>query len=206
MFIKDFLLTLIFTINKLFMIKQNEIINLQDFLEYEDFYNLKSHAKTLNWTFTSRASATMPEWHLNCPIYGGMKTPIVDYNQLPEIFRPVLMKLTKEYNVLIRPYDVYFNAYKFGNEMEIHTDKITKKGFNRTIIMYLTDDWLPQWHGETVFYDEKKEHIKSSIIPYPNSVVIFDSRIPHTSVPISKFCLENRIILVFQCEIEPIDI
>tara|TARA_R110000824_G_scaffold218908_3_gene405685 strand:+ start:2746 stop:3312 length:567 start_codon:yes stop_codon:yes gene_type:complete len=188
------------------MIKENEIINIQDFLEYEDFYDLQSHSKKLNWTFTGRASATMSEWHLNCPIYGGVKNPIIDYNQLPEVFRPILMKLSKQYNVLIRPYDVYFNAYKFGNEMEIHTDKITKKGFNRTIIMYLTEDWLPQWHGETVLYDEKKEHIRSAIVPYPNSVLIFDGRIPHTSVPISKFCLENRIILVFQCEIQKIDV
>ena len=71
------------------MIKENEIINIQDFLDYEDFYDLQSHSKKLNWTFTGRASATMSEWHLNCPIYGGVKNPILDYNQLPEIFRPI---------------------------------------------------------------------------------------------------------------------
>ena len=31
------------------MIKENEIINIQDFLDYEDFYDLQSHSKKLNW-------------------------------------------------------------------------------------------------------------------------------------------------------------
>jgi Rps23 Pro-64 3,4-dihydroxylase Tpa1-like proline 4-hydroxylase len=187
------------------MIKENEIINIQNFLSYEDFYSLKTFAKELSWTFTGRASSTMAEWNLNKPIYSADKEPLTNYDLILPIYRIALDKLNKQYNVFIKPYDIYFNAYKFGNEMEIHTDKITKPGFNRTIIIYLTDDWLTKFHGETVFYDEKQQDIRKAVIPYSNSVVIFDSRIPHSSVPISKFCLENRIILVYQCEIQPLN-
>tara|TARA_R100000455_G_C6220746_1_gene85294 strand:- start:168 stop:728 length:561 start_codon:yes stop_codon:yes gene_type:complete len=186
------------------MIKPDEILNFQNFLDYDEFYNLQRQKTDMSWKFHGRASASMKEWHLNNPVYGGVKNPITDYTMLPEILRPPLIKLSNKYNVLIRPYDIYYNAYKFGNEMEIHTDKITKPGFNRTIILYLTDEWSPEWHGETVLYDDKKETIRKAVIPYPNSVLVFDSRIPHSSVPISKFCLENRVILVYQCEIEPI--
>ncbi|BAR14056.1 Predicted proline hydroxylase (EGL-9) [uncultured Mediterranean phage uvMED] len=184
------------------MIKQNEIINIKNFLNYEEFFNLKSLSNTIQWGFYGRSSSAMKEWHLNHPIYGGEKSPIKNFSQLHPGFQYILNKLSKQYNCLIHPYDIYFNAYRFGNEMDIHTDKVTKPGFNRTIIFYLTEDWLPQWHGETVFYDDKSEDVIKSVLPYPNSVVIFDSRIPHSSVPISKFCTENRIILVFQCEIE----
>ncbi len=184
------------------MINEKEIINIQNFLDYQDFHLLRDYSKNINWTFTGRSSNTMTEWHLNSSIYGGKKNPIEDYNKLESIFRIALNKLSKQYNCFIKPYDIYFNAYKFGNEMDIHTDKTTKNGFNRTIVLYLTDDWQPSWHGETVFYDDKCQHIIKSVIPYPNSVIIFDGRIPHSSVPISKFCLENRRILVYQCEIE----
>ncbi len=188
------------------MIKENEIINIQNFLNYDDFYTLRNtRSKTLPWYFEGRASYTMAEWHLNHPIYGGKKSAITDFNDLIPEYQIPLLTLSKKYNVLIHPYDIYFNCYKFGNEMEIHTDKKTKEGFNRTIIVYLTDDWFPQWHGETVFYDQNAEHVRQSIVPYSNSAAIFDSRIPHTSAPISKFCLINRTIIVYQCQIELID-
>lgn len=184
------------------MRKEKEILNIKNFLTYEEYFNLKSVVNDLQWGFYGRSSSAMAEWHLNHPIYGGNTKALKNFNELHPQLRFVLNKLSKDYNCLIHPYDIYFNAYRFGNEMDIHTDKCTRPGFNRTIIIYLTDDWLPQWHGETVFYDDKTEDVIKSVLPYPNSAVIFDSRIPHSSVPISKFCVEKRIILVYQCEIE----
>ena len=186
------------------MIKEKEVINLQNVLEFKDYYSLLNRCKSQAWRFNSRASDTSLECHLNNTIYGMKPIPITDYKDLDPLYGKILNTLNKKYKIFIKPYDIYYNSYKFGNEMEIHPDKTTKEGFNRTIIIYLTETWLPEWHGETVLYDEKKENIIKAVIPYPNSAAIFDARIFHTSVPISKFCLGNRYILVFQTEIENI--
>ena len=188
------------------MIPEKEIINLHNILEPKDYYSLFNHCKAQAWRFTSKATKTMHEYHLNHPVLsiktGMQPTPITHYKNLDPLHSNILNILNKKYKIFIKPFDIYYNSYKFGNEMEIHADKTTKEGFNRTIIIYLTETWLPEWHGETVFYDDRGENIIKTIVPYPNSAVISDARIFHTSVPISKFCLSNRYILVFQTEIE----
>ena len=52
------------------MINEKEIINIQNFLDYQDFHLLRDYSKNINWTFTGRSSNTMTEWHLNSSIYG----------------------------------------------------------------------------------------------------------------------------------------
>ena len=83
------------------MIKPDEILVFQDFLDYDEFYNLQCQKAKMSWQFQGRSSASMKEWHLNNPVYGGLKNPITDYTMLPEILRPPLIKLTNKYNVLI---------------------------------------------------------------------------------------------------------
>jgi hypothetical protein len=192
------------------MILEKEIINLPNVLDLKDYYSLVNRCKTQTWRFASKSSDRMPEYHLNHTILkvpeGQRPTPTTHYKNLDPLHSKILNMLNKKYKIFIKPYDIYYNSYKFGNEMEIHADKTTQEGLNRTIIIYLTETWLPEWHGETVFYDDQRKNIIKTIVPYPNSAVIADARIFHTAVPISKFCLNNRYILVFQTEIERKDI
>ena len=56
------------------MIKPDEILVFQDFLDYDEFYNLQCQKAKMSWQFQGRSSASMKEWHLNNPVYGGLKT------------------------------------------------------------------------------------------------------------------------------------
>ena len=52
------------------MIKPDEILVFQDFLDYDEFYNLQCQKAKMSWQFQGRSSASMKEWHLNNTVYG----------------------------------------------------------------------------------------------------------------------------------------
>ena len=47
------------------------------------------------------------------------------------------------------------------------------------MIVYMNEYWIPNYGGETIFYDDKLD-IVHAVVPKPGRVVIFDGRI-HTS-------------------------
>lgn len=96
------------------------------------------------------------------------------------------------------PHNVYFNSYKFGDEIQAHVDKQTKTKNNKTLIIYCTKEWKVDWHGETILYNNNE--IIGGSLPMPNSAICFNSAILHSSAPISRYCKELRNILVFQLE------
>jgi len=116
-----------------------------------------------------------------------------------KILNKILNKIQKIYNHKYLPHNLYFNYYKFGDEIRTHKDKNTN-GKNKTFILYCTKQWSNDWHGNTIFYSKDALDIVGGIVPYPNTAVCFDSDIFHTSDPISKYCLENKVILVYQLE------
>ena len=65
---------------------------------------------------------------------------------------------------------------------------------------YCTKNWNLNLHGNTVFYSSDAKQIIGGSIPYPNTAVCFDSNILHSATPISKFCNEKRLLLVYQLE------
>ena len=67
--------------------------------------------------------------------------------------------------------------------------------------MILTEEWKADWHGETMLYDEEETNILFSSLPCSNTALIFDSGLKHGISPISKFCLQDRIVLVLQLDI-----
>ena len=81
----------------------------------------------------------------------------------------------------------YVNAHKFGDEDNIHRDEVRiHKG--ATIIVYLCDEWRPEWGGQTMFFKDKEHglEIVHSVLPKPMRYVIFDKDIPHCVAPLSR--------------------
>lgn len=148
--------------------------------------NLNKYDKNLNFTFIDT------------------KEPIINTSELPGINNMIIKKLESIYCVKIKPHNAYLNSYQFGNEMEIHTDRITKLNYNRTFIIYLNScpKWELEWGGHTVIYNKEKNKILHTSIPKRNSLVVFDGLLPHAMIPIGRTCFERRIILVYQTEIE----
>jgi len=116
-----------------------------------------------------------------------------------KILNIILKKIQDYYKEEYLPHNLYFSYYKFGDEIRMHTDRNTGKK-NKTFIFYCTKTWDLNWHGNTVFYSSDALRIIGGSIPYPNTAVCFDSVILHSATPISRFCNEKRIILVYQLE------
>jgi|TARA_R100001132_G_C3271805_1_gene93891 hypothetical protein len=131
-------------------------------------------------------------------------------NPEEKILKTILKKIQDRYKCKYLPHSLYFNYSRFGDEVRVHTDRDTSNSLrevgntvrkkNKTFMFYCTRRWHLNWYGETLFYSFDGTEVTGGSIPYPNRAVCFDSDIPHSPVPISRFCNEKRIVLVYQME------
>lgn len=179
---------------------------IPNFLDNNQLKKVVNSLNGLPWYHTSKANdntqknydANLNHTFLDTP------NPLSDYTQLGDFNISILNKLNKTYNVKFKPHNAYLNCYEHGDEMQIHTDRVTKTDHNRTVILYInsTDKWDVEWSGHTLLFDRDKKSIIKSSIPFRNTMLVFDAGLPHGIAPISKSCYEKRIILVYQTEIE----
>jgi len=67
-------------------------------------------------------------------------------------------------------------------------------------VYYPHERWSPNWGGETIFYNERENRITGCFYPKPNSVVVFDGRIPHRANGVTRAYAGMRITLMFKTE------
>jgi SM-20-related protein len=87
----------------------------------------------------------------------------------------------------------YLNAHTFGTDGWPHTD--TDRCDELTTVLYLTQEWKPEWCGETVIFDGRGD-IEAAVIPKPNRLLAFPSDRLHSPRPLSKVFEGLRIVLV----------
>ncbi len=110
-----------------------------------------------------------------------------------ESFQP---KVLPENPVLVR---AYCNAYTYGCDGYIHSDSDVTEDI--TAIMYLNKQWNPNWAGETAFFDDSGEIVRS-VIPKYGRLVTFPSRMRHVGRAVSRICPQLRTVLVFKARPE----
>lgn len=159
---------------------------------YEKIYNI---SRNIDWQNKVRLDGKYSTHLTHQIINSRITTPKLKqpYTELVEVISNTL-------KVKVFPHNMYYNIYQHGNECGIHTDRETRNT-NFTFILYLTDKWKADWHGATTLYNDSETDVLFSSIPYPNTALIFDSRIKHGVTPISKLCFTDRIILVLQLDI-----
>lgn len=171
-----------------------------NFLNQEDYEELLKYIKNIPW---GKFVCDLPDDKYDTNYISHFCHTLISEKKgirpKEKIFNKILNKIQKKYNCNYLPHNLYFNYYRFGDEIRTHYDKYTN-GKNKTFILYCTKQWSNDWHGNTIFYSKDSLNIIGGIVPYPNTAVCFDSNILHTSDPISKYCLEKRIILVYQLE------
>ena len=94
-------------------------------------------------------------------------------------------------------YASYVNSLKFGDMPGIHVDAPYFVEDNLTVLVYLNAEWMPNWGGETIFYDDKLD-AKKIVSLKPGRVVMFDGRIPHTGRAPNRITPYNRYILAYK--------
>jgi Rps23 Pro-64 3,4-dihydroxylase Tpa1-like proline 4-hydroxylase len=95
-------------------------------------------------------------------------------------------------SVLIR---CYLNGYTYGTDGYFHTD--SHRADEHTVIVYMNEDWEPDWAGETVFLDDDGDIIKS-VLPRRNRAVIFPSNVLHAGRSVSRKCTVLRETMIFK--------
>jgi SM-20-related protein len=91
----------------------------------------------------------------------------------------------------------YANGHTYGLGGQPHTDDARPGTF--TLLYYPMPVWLPEWEGETLFYDLQGELI-GGVKPAPNRAVLFDSRIPHCGRAPGRACPALRVTVAFKLE------
>lgn len=94
-------------------------------------------------------------------------------------------------------YSAYMNVLKFGDAPRIHCDAPHWCDNQVTMIVYLNEYWIPNYGGETIFYDNNLD-ILHAVVPKPGRVVIFDGRIPHSARTPTPYFLWNRYMLAYK--------
>ena len=89
----------------------------------------------------------------------------------------------------------YLNAYTYGTDGYFHID--SNRSDDRTTVIYLADQWDPDWAGETVFLDDSGNIIKA-VLPKRNRAVIFPSNIRHAARSVSRKCEKLRRTVIFK--------
>lgn len=180
---------------------QDFIDYIPNFLPEGEFNLLEKQIQTIKWDFNSFALNDKNENKFN----KSCNYTFMDENKAVKNFNNfIISKLNILYDTEFMPHNAYFNSYQYGNEMEIHTDRITKLNFNRTVILYINSCsfWDIGWGGQTLIFNKDKNKILNSSIPFRNSLLVFDGLLPHGMAPLSRNCFEQRIVLVYQTEIK----
>jgi SM-20-related protein len=92
----------------------------------------------------------------------------------------------------------YANAMCYGMDGTVHRD--ASEPGNYTAVYYPHERWSPNWGGETMFYNQEEDRVWGCMYPKPNSLAVFDGRIPHRANGVTRSYAGMRITLMFKTE------
>jgi len=105
-------------------------------------------------------------------------------------FKNVVDVYTNEMDELRKqPFTVersYINFATMETVDFIHCDCLADDTKQYTLLHYANWCWDPNWHGETVFYDDQGRDVVAAVTLKPGRVVFFNGNIPHSAIAPSR--------------------
>lgn len=95
------------------------------------------------------------------------------------------------------PERILLNMYGFGDSSWIHRDSDEHGGW--TAVLFLSEFWNPNWHGQLVLLDDSQNNVIKSFMPVPGRFVLFKNSILHAAAPVSREAQFPRMALAIQC-------
>lgn len=86
----------------------------------------------------------------------------------------------------------YSNAHTYGQDGQIHTDD------GHITALFYPMPWNIKHEGGTAFYNEDITDSIAYASYKENRLVIFDAKIPHRAMPVTRDCYELRSIVVYK--------
>ena len=168
---------------------------------------LKYVNKGLTYGWKSNIKKHFDFGHWNNMLLPDSKYFVFDHGSLPYIEKyPDVKKIWNEIQKYVgKKYlmRAYVNAYTYGTDAYYHVDDENKKRedgshiLSQTVIVYLNDNWDPDWGGETTILGDDKE-IEFSVLPKKNRALIFDASLLHSARPLARCCPVLRAVLVLK--------
>jgi SM-20-related protein len=184
-------------------------MSIQDSVQYnEDEFDVnlvenlqkKLIDSSWKWGYKSTSylfSKSIPHWSI---IFGGVKSANQEYydceEELSNIIKDIWVILKNKYfkeDTLVR---CYANGITKGIDQKIHTDDYHPD--SKTCIVYVNKEWNVDWGGETIIWNRDKRQIIHSYLPKYNSILIIPGNCYHGVRPVSSYCDDLRISLMFK--------
>ena len=110
------------------------------------------------------------------------------------LFQQICRDTNQDWNLL----KVYANGQTFGLSGAMHQDVMGgETGQYYTFLYYANPVWYPEWGGTTVFSNGEDLIVR---YPAPNSVVLFDSTIPHVGLEPTRHCADLRVTVAWKLQ------
>ena len=145
---------------------------------------------TWQYDYKSNGREVNKHWHTFC----GHETIEPEYSFLNSIWETAKTKYNFEEKYKVQYFKrVYCNAHTHGIEPHLHIDD-----GDFTMIYYPRLDWKPEWLGGTVIWNEQKNEIEKYVNYIGNRLFVFDAKLNHQAMPVSRQCYDLRTCVVFK--------
>ena len=168
-----------------------DILTCYDFLTPDEHqYAIENTINSSNWAFKGHSddkSTDLTFWYLPLDHDTFFTTKLVEK----------INQYTRKNFVLER---VYANGQTYGLSGSLHRDKENGNNQYYTFLYYVQPNWLPEWGGQTVFYDDNEKMVFQQF-PTPNLGIIFNSEILHAGLEPTRFCSILRVTIAFKLKL-----
>lgn len=178
---------------------------IDDCLSIPLFEEISSFCKGPIWSFgwASNSSDTYRYWHAHFTRASGSISPLDEIEENgPHAVAACWRHLQSDGG----PFSghmlqaCYANAHTYGCAGQFHRDG--KGGlYESTGIIYVHEEWRPEWGGELVFLSNDHYEISESIVPRPNRLVLLPADRLHAVRGPSRTCPALRVSLVFRLKL-----
>lgn len=147
------------------------------------------------WRSRSKHDTGIPFGHWNIDFAkSGSDNGFDVSDRLPESLSLAWHHIQEKYCPAARLIRCYANGHTYGVEGYPHTDTI-RLG-NKTLLIYLNQDWNRDWGGETVFYNG--DEVLHAELPKRNKAILFEGSVAHVAKGVSRACPALRVTLMFK--------
>ena len=145
---------------------------------------------TWKYDYNSHKDGINKHWHTFC----GHETIEEPYSFINYIWDTAKYKYNFEQKYKVTNFKrVYCNAHTHGIEPHLHHDD-----GDFTMIYYPILDWEPEWLGGTALWNTQKTEIEKYVNYIGNRLFVFDAKLNHQAMSVSRQCYRLRTCIVFK--------
>ena len=155
-----------------------------------ELVDMEMKKMTWKYDYSSEKGGVNKHWHTLC----GHETIEEPYKFINYIWDTAKQKYNFEKKYHVTNFKrVYCNAHTHGIEPHLHHDD-----GEFTMIYYPILDWEPEWLGGTALWNTQKTEIEKYVNYIGNRLFVFDAKLNHQAMSVSRQCYRLRTCIVFK--------